>query len=66
MVPNYGKKVQYTKPLDASEYLSDNEIHFVQQVCGIFLYYAIAIENTILPALSDILSEQSKDTKNTA
>ena len=32
----------------------------------LFLYYAIAIDNTILPALSDISSEQSKATTNTA
>ena len=38
----------------------------MQQVCGPFLYYAIAINNTILPALSDISSEQSKATTNTA
>ena len=35
-------------------------------MCGTFLYYAIAIDNTILPALGDISSEQSKATKNTA
>ena len=38
----------------------------MQQVCGTFLYYAIAIYNTILPALSDISSEKSKATTNTA
>ena len=40
--------------------------NIVQQVCGSFLYYAIAIDNTILPALSDISLEQSKATTNTA
>ena len=34
--------------------------------CADFLYYVIAIDNTILPALSDISSEQSKATKNFA
>ena len=34
-------------------------------MCGTFLYYAIAIDNTILPALSDILSDKSKATTNT-
>ena len=38
----------------------------MQQVCGTFLYYAIAIDNTILPALGDIYSKQSKATTNTA
>ena len=31
-----------------------------------FLYYAIAIDNTILPTLSDISSDQSKSTTNIA
>ena len=50
----YGKKIQYMDPLDAAEYLFDKETNLIQKVCGIFLYYAIAIYNTILPALSDI------------
>ena len=62
----YGQKIQYTDPLDAVEYLSDKETNLIQQVCGHFLYYAIAINNTILPYLSDISSDQSKATKNTA
>ena len=52
--------------METSEYLSEKETNLVQQVCGTFLYYAIAIDNIILPALSDISSEQSKATKNTA
>ena len=38
----------------------------MQQVCSTFSYYAIAINNTILPALSNITSEKSKATTNTA
>ena len=62
----YGQKFQYADPLDAAEYLSDKETNLVQQVCGTLLYYVIAINNTILPALSDISSEQYKATTNTA
>ena len=47
-------------------FLSDKETNLVQQVCGTFLYYAIAIDNTILPVLSNISSEQYNATKNTA
>ena len=61
----YGHKYQYADPLDASEYLYDKEINLIQQVCGTFLYYAIAINNTILLALGDISSEQSKATEKT-
>ena len=60
----YGQNVQYADRLDEVEYLSDKETNLVQQVRGTFLYYAIAIDNTILPALSDISSEQSKATTN--
>ena len=62
----YWPKAQYADPLDTGEYLSFKKTNLVQQVCVIFLYYAIAIDNTILPALSDISSEQYKASKNTA
>ena len=62
----YGQKIQYSDPPDTSEILPPDEINIVQQICGTFLYYAIAIDNTILPALSDISSQQSKATQNTA
>ena len=52
-------------PLDTAEYLLDKETNLVQQVCGTFLYYAIAIDNTIFPALSGISLEQSKATTYT-
>ena len=35
-------------------------------MCVTFLYYAIAIDNTILPALSEIYLDQSEATTNTA
>ena len=52
--------------MDAAEYLSDKETNLVQKVYGTFLYYAIAIDNPILPALSDISLDKSKATTNTA
>ena len=62
----YEQKIQYSDLLDTEEYLLDKETTLVQQVCRTFLYYAIAIDNTTLPVLSDISSEQSKATTNTA
>ena len=53
-------------PLNAPEYLSDKETNVIQHVCGNFLYYEIAINSTIIPALSDINLEKPKATKNTA
>ena len=52
--------------MDVAEYLSEKYTNLVQKVCGTFLYYAIAIDDTILTALSDISSDQSKATKTTA
>ena len=53
----YGQKIQYAYPLDAAGYLSDKETNLIQQVCGTFLYYAIAIYKAILPDLSLISLE---------
>ena len=64
--PNYGQRVQYAEPDDTSDRLSDKDTNIIQQVCGTFLYYGIALDNTILVALSDISSEQSRATKQTA
>ena len=52
----YGQKIQYADPLDTADYLLDKETNLIQQVCGTFLYYAIAIDNKIIPALSNIFS----------
>ena len=62
----YGQKIQYADPLDAVEYLSDKETNLIHQVCGILLYYTITTDNIILPALSEIYSEQARAIKNTA
>ena len=59
----YGQKIQYADPFDAAEYLSNKETNLIQQVFGTLLYYSIAIDNTILPALSDISSRTVQDHK---
>ena len=38
---------------------------YIQQVVGSLLHYAGAPDNTIMPALNDISTQQSKPTKNT-
>ena len=60
----YGQKIRYTDSLDAAEYLSYKETNFIQQVSGNLLYYAIAIDKTILPALSDISQNSPSSQKN--
>ena len=45
--PKYGAKIQYALPDDECPTLPANRINFIQQVVGVFLYYGIAIDNTI-------------------
>ena len=45
--------------------LSKELIHYVQSVVGFLLYYARAIDNTMLPALNDISREQSNPSTKT-
>ena len=61
----YGQKIQYADPLDLFEYFSYKETNLIQPCFGSFLYYEIAINNTIITDLSNISLEQSKATKHT-
>ena len=63
--PAYGQKVQYTTTHDTSTLLDKNGIKKVQQISGTFLYYGLAIDPTILPALNEIATQQSAPTENT-
>ena len=57
--PNYGQKVQYAEPADDAPTLDSVDINLIQKIAGTFFYYGIAVDNTILVALSTIASEQS-------
>jgi hypothetical protein len=50
---------------DTSPPLSNDEIKQIQRVVGSILYYARAVDLTVLAALSTITSEQSKGTQQT-
>ena len=65
VTPTYGAKVQFSEPEDNTPLLPEERIKFTQQVVSIFLYYDIAIDNTVLVAFSDIWSEQSRATSKT-
>ena len=65
VIPNYGAKVQYAKAADGSPLLSKDGKTYVMQVTGTFLFYARAIDSTMLPALSAIASEQNVPTETT-
>ena len=63
--PTYGAKIQYA-PIDPNlPLLSPCDLTRVQQVVGTFLYYARAIDNTMLVALNSIAGDQSTATANT-
>ena len=65
VIPTYGAKVQYAKEEDLSPKLSPEDKTFIQQVTGTFLYYARAVDNTMLVALSAIASQQASPTQDT-
>ena len=64
-VPVYGAKVQYAKNEDTSPPLSKEEKQFIQQVTGVFLFYARAVDSTMLVPLSAIASRQANPTQDT-
>jgi hypothetical protein len=61
----YGKDTQAPMPTDDSPLLDGAGKKCIQQVVGSFLYYARAVDPTILMALSDITTQQTTPTENT-
>ncbi len=61
----YSAKAQSPLPQDDTRKLTDKEIKQVQKIVGSILYYAIAVDMTVLMALSSIASEQTKGTERT-
>ena len=45
--------------------VSDKDIKYVQRVVGSLLYYARAVDSTLLTALSSIAAEKTQATSNT-
>jgi hypothetical protein len=61
----YGAAAQTQLPTDISPKLSDVEIKEIQRIIGSILYYAWAVNITVLMALSSIASKQMRGTMNT-
>jgi hypothetical protein len=61
----YGSKAQYTEEQDTSPLLNKEDKKFIQEVMGTFLFYARAVDTTMLTALSSLASEQAAPTVNT-
>jgi hypothetical protein len=62
--PNYGAKAQYMEDTDTSALLPNEEKKFIQEVIGIFLYYARCVDSTMLAALGSIATQQANPTEN--
>ena len=56
MAPVYGRKTQMAR-VDETDPMNQKQIKLVQQVCGKFLYYARAVDCTILHALNDLATQ---------
>ena len=63
--PAYGKKLQYAPPPDETDRLDAKGTKRIQSICGSSLYYARTVDPTILPALNEMATQQSKPTINT-
>ena len=63
--PDYGAKVQLTPPEDTTPTLEQEEKKRLQEVVGTLLYYARAVDNTMLVALGSLAAAQTKGTKQT-
>jgi hypothetical protein len=58
----YGAKTQLTPDSDTSPLLDDARKHRIQEIVGALLYYARAVDNKLLVALSAIAARQAKAT----
>ena len=61
----YGAKKQYAPDDDDSPLLSKADKKFVQEVTGTCLYYARAVDLTMLTALGSIATQQANPTERT-
>ena len=60
----YGYKAQYATAEDNSQLLAPADKIFIQELTGTFLYYARAIDATMLPALGLLANQQAAPTEN--
>ena len=61
----YGAKVQYANPPDEAPALDKAGKKFIQEVMGVFLFLARAVDGTMLTPLSALASEQANPTELT-
>ena len=59
ITPSYGARAQYVEPEVPRRLLDKTEKTYVQAVTGTLLYYARAVDSTILTALNTIATQQA-------
>jgi hypothetical protein len=64
--PIYGAKTQFVSDLTPSPALSDKDVNKLQQLTGTLLYYARAVDPTLIISINVLASEQSNATEVTA
>ena len=64
MRPNYGATKKLATPLDTSPPIPEEWKRRIQQIIRTFLYYARAVDFTMLPALNILADQQPSPTKN--
>ena len=64
--PVYGQRIQFAESQDDSRevFLSASAKTLIQKIIGIFLYYRIALDLTMLVALGILATQQSKPTES--
>ena len=64
--PTYDQEIQFSEPQDDTKevFLPASAKTLIQQIIGIFLYYGIALDLTILVALGTLATQQSKPTES--
>jgi hypothetical protein len=63
--PAYGANKQYSQLEDDSPTLDKAGKTFIQEVCGVLLYLAQAVDRGLIPALSLLASQQTNPTEKT-
>ena len=64
--PAYGQKIQFSDSQDDTKevFLPASAKTLIQRIIGIFLYYGIALDLTMLVALGTLATQQSKPTES--
>jgi len=63
--PQYGTKTQFTNPIDATPPMDIPQTKRLQQIIGVLLYYARALNLTMLVALGSLAAAQTEGTQAT-